>query len=283
MNNYARLKYSINTNDILGYGSNSTVYSGNILQNTNTKTKCAIKVSEYTELNKQGVEQLENEVRILAKLSQLYPLETNPFVKFYDAFNNENELYIITEFIKGEELDVYCSRYLSGIPERIANKLFYKILQSVNELHTNNICHLDLKLENIIYNRETNSIKIIDFGFAQYTKSSHYIDKERKLKSFCGSIHYVSPEIINNIPFYGTKADVWSLGILLYALLTGNFPFNDNMDRKDVIFDLILENKVTFPSFLTTESRILISSMLNSDPLKRPTIPQIMENSWFKQ
>mmetsp|Transcript_20010 Transcript_20010/g.25308 ORF Transcript_20010/g.25308 Transcript_20010/m.25308 type:complete len:276 (-) Transcript_20010:57-884(-) len=266
-------------NCVLGEGSYATVYKGHL--NNALKTPCAIKVVNYSTFTDEQKRLLENEVRILTRLSRKFPDSTkNPFIHFHNAtITGDNELSIVTELASGEELDIYCTRFVSGCPERIAKLVFYRILSATKILHEEGMCHLDLKLENIMYDRTKNQIKILDFGFSTNSKNSH---GTKYHKIFRGSIHYVAPEIVNNIPYDGCKADVWALGVTLYIMLIGYFPFDTTLDDNEVIFAKIRENTPTYPRFLSTGALKLLRSMLNSVPSKRPSISDVMQHQWFQ-
>mmetsp|Transcript_115526 Transcript_115526/g.172617 ORF Transcript_115526/g.172617 Transcript_115526/m.172617 type:complete len:276 (-) Transcript_115526:116-943(-) len=271
----------VRENHILGEGTYATVYKGHIKHD---KSPCAIKVVNYAKFTNTEMRQLEKEVQTLAKLSAKFPDPTkNPFIHIYSAsVTSINELSIITELATGEELDILTSRFVSGIPERITKFIFSKILNAVKILHEENMCHLDLKLENIMFDRRSRSkIKILDFGFARNTRT---LDGDIQYHNmFCGSVHYVAPEIVNHVPYDGCKADVWALGVTLFALLTGSFPFDSINDDHHSIFSKIRENKVRFPAFLSTTAVNLLKSMLRSNALQRPSISEIMTHQWFER
>jgi len=133
-----------------------------------------------------------------------------------------------------------------------------------------------------MYDCFTNTIKLLDFGYSQSTIYSYENKTYDRIQDvYCGSVNYVSPEIIYNFPFDGKKADIWALGILLYIMLVGYFPF-DGETIEECFID-ILKNELTFPSYISTESKLLIKLMLNSNPSKRPCISSIINNSWFNQ
>ena len=278
-------KYSCDTTILLGEGANSKVYLGR-----DEKGKAvAVKRTNYSKFTRMQLLQLQREIRILAALSEIVKNEqSSPFVRLFDVQDTGSMINMVTEFVQGEDLDIYCARYASmAVPERIAKWIFYKVLDAVKELHENNYCHLDIKLENIKYNPSTNKIKLMDFGFAQETTSLTKQGRVPKIQTvYCGSVNYVSPEIVDNIPFDGKKADVWSLGVCLYAILTGKFPFDslveDDTKYKEIVFDKIVNHDYELPSYLSTGARSLIQSMLHPVPANRPSIESILTDLWFK-
>merc|ERR1719238_114487 len=271
-------KYTFDTKKILGEGSYATVYKG---YTNDTKEPRALKIVDYSSYSKEQITQLENEVKTLALLSNKFPdPTTNPFIHIYDAITlDRKKLCIVTELAAGEELDIYTTRFVAGIPERIAKLVFLNVLKAVQLLHEQNICHLDLKLENIMYDRKFNKIKILDFGFSCPSKTKE--DETVYHNTFCGSMHYVAPEIVDHIPFDGCKADIWALGVCLFSMLTGNFPFDSEEGDDKVIFAGIRENKPNFPSFLSTGALSILKEMMNCSPDKRGTVSSLLSHPWF--
>jgi len=262
---------------ILGEGANSKVYLG---RNINTSDDVALKITDYSVLGVDSVRQLENEIKILKKLSQID--ENNDFLHLYDVIEQDEEVCLATEYIPGGDLSDYCDQFPNGVPERIGKWSFLKLLKATDRLHKNNICHRDLKLENIMYNKETHKLKLIDFGFATETvETKDGVEVPKLQKDYCGSVHYAAPEIVQRKPYDGKKADVWSLGIILFVLLSGLFPFDDAQNRPEVIFDKIVAGDFFTPSYLSSDAAPLIRSMLHKDPNKRPSVSKLLKHPWF--
>jgi len=198
-------------------------------------------------------------------------------------------LFLVMEYVTGSDLFVLCNEYSLGVPETLTRQLFYQITISINELHNFNICHLDLKLENIMYNKDNRSVKIIDFGFSQFTVDREFVgkfDNQSELAqvlqtSFCGSIHYAAPELLSRIPFDGKKADVWSLGVVLFALLCGFFPFDDSHGSSSRIFQKIRGKPLEFPLHLSNQQTSLLSMMLEKNPDDRCSIDDVVNHPYF--
>lgn len=260
---------------IIGEGAYSQVYLG---RNVQSGESVALKLTDYSNLPENSVHQIKNEVTMLKKVSSLP--ENEDLLKVHDVIEQDSELCIVTEYIEGGDLGDYCSEYPNGIPERIAKWPFKKLLKATQILHKNNICHRDLKLENIMYNKETHKLKLIDFGFATETKDVKN-DENILHTDPCGSVHYAAPEIIQHKPYDGKKADVWSLGIILFILLSGLFPFDDYQNRTEIIFDKIVAGNFFMPSYLSSEVSPLLRSMLHKDPKKRPSVEEILKHPWF--
>lgn len=150
--------------------------------------------------------------------------------------------------------------------------MFKKILQGVDYLHKTGIAHRDLKLENIIIDKERN-IKIIDFGFATQCT------KQDKGRVFCGTPSYMAPEIVNQQEHNYIKADIWALGIILYALLSGKFPFKAQNDKD--LYSKIRKGVFALPEGITIEAKAMLLNMLQADPNFRKSANSLLNDSWF--
>lgn len=176
--------------------------------------------------------------------------------------------------------------YVSNI-KNISNHqcyyLFQELALGVSLLHSNRIAHLDLKLENVVLD-DNNMPIIIDFGFAAADVVSH--------TSFCGSYSYVAPEVIKNIPYNPYKADIWSLGVLFYAIICQTFPFNiDSFEsvmpsspetKISFLFDRICKQQIVYPDYLPLSAKNLLSAMLDRNPSTRYDINQVLADPLFR-
>lgn len=255
---------------------------------------------------------------IIREITMLRCLNHPHIVKYIDLMEDDNKYYIVMEYVRGKQLfdkilyqdNVTSSEELSIILEddssaetdltELANKLqssgevdnwfkktndslsvlsmktikkyFSQIISAIGHCNANFIAHRDLKLENILVD-DSDNIKIIDFGFADFMRSGH--------KTFCGSIYYIAPEIISGVDDYSSiKSDIWSLGIILFAMLTGRLPFGGKNDKE--ISRRILEQKLTLPEYLADDVSDLIRRMLRKDPEKRITLSGIRNHVWMK-
>lgn len=186
----------------------------------------------------------------------------------YDVWENKNDLYLILEYIEGGELFDYLIKK-GKLQEFEAINYFKQIINGIHYLHQFNICHRDLKPENLLLDFNKN-IKIADFGMAALEV------REKLLETSCGSPHYASPEIVAGKNYHGAPSDIWSCGIILFALLTGHLPFDDENIRKLLL--KVQNGKFLMPNNLSSESKDLISKMLKVNPSERITIDAILQH-----
>ncbi|EIW67971.1 hypothetical protein TREMEDRAFT_11764, partial [Tremella mesenterica DSM 1558] len=192
-------------------------------------------------------------------------------LNLYDVWETSTELYLIMEYVPGGELFDYLVKR-GRLPVSEALHYFQQIIMAVDYCHRFNICHRDLKPENLLLDKDKN-IKVADFGMAAWEAG------ERMLETSCGSPHYASPEIVAGKAYHGSSSDIWSCGIILFALLTGRLPFDD-----DNIRSLLQKVKVgvfEMPDEIKDPARDLLSRMLEKDPEQRITMPDILAHPFF--
>ena len=185
------------------------------------------------------------------------------------------------EYASGGELfdHILAHRYLR---ERDASKLFAQLISGVWYCHKKKIVHRDLKLENLLLDRNRNVI-ITDFGFANHFEKK----KDDLMQTSCGSPCYAAPELVISEGLYvGSAVDVWSCGVILYAMLAGYLPFDDDPNNPDgdninLLYKYIVSTPLTFPDYVSTEARDLLGIMLVPDPKYRATLEQVMAHSWL--
>ncbi|KAF8955397.1 hypothetical protein BDZ97DRAFT_1858229, partial [Flammula alnicola] len=180
-------------------------------------------------------------------------------------------IWIVTELCCGGELFDYLVEK-GRLSEDETRVIFGQLCLAVAYLHDNNIVHRDLKLENVLLD-ERCRVKLGDFGFTREFERGTFME------TFCGTTGYASPEMLQGQKYQGPEVDVWSLGIILYCLLTGTLPFDD--DDEDVMRAKIIQGDFEDPVWLSLESRDLIKNILVKDIMKRLTIPQILAHPWF--
>ena len=246
----------------IGKGKFGTVSLG---INEENKEKVAIKQIKKSELNTDNL--LLKEINIQKILFHPY------LTKLYCVIENEEKIFIISEYCsKG---DVLNNLVENGIfDEEKSCKIFQQVLSSLEYLHKNNICHRDIKPENILLD-EYGDAKLSDFGL------SKKYEKNELLKTACGSPIYAAPEMLLGGPYQGTKIDIWSLGISLYIMVCGEFPFDvdDENDVKTLVYK-ITHGKYSIPENLSPECKDLIQKILEINPDKRITIDEIKKHKW---
>ena len=177
--------------------------------------------------------------------------------------------YLVLEFIEGGELFNYIVKR-GRLPEHEAVEYFRQILSGLSYCHRFGICHRDLKPENLLLNKEHNTIKIADFGMAALQPAGSL------LSTFCGSPHYASPEILIGLKYKGDKTDIWSLGIILFVLLCGRLPFDE--ENVHYLRQKVVQGRYMMPTDLSEEAKDLIFWMLQRDPEVRIDMDRIWDH-----
>ena len=195
----------------------------------------------------------------------------NNIVHLYDVKETASSLYIIMEYIQGKELFDYIvgKKRLSEIE---ACNFYQQIISGIEYLGKIRVVHRDLKPENLLLDNKKN-IKIVDFGL------SNIYPNNELLKTACGSPCYAAPEMINGELYNGLGADIWSSGIVLYAMVCGYLPFEDG--DNEILYKKITNGKFKTPKFLSENCKDILHRILNVDPEKRFTIKQIKKHPWF--
>ena len=185
--------------------------------------------------------------------------------------------YLVLEFVEGGELFDHITKN-GCLPEPEAVRIFRQMISGLSYCHRFNICHRDLKPENILMDRNRN-IKIVDFGMAALQPANKW------LNTSCGSPHYASPEVIRAENYRGDKADIWSCGVILFAMLTGKLPFDstgDWGDWRDVI-DAVLAGEYIIPQGVSEQAADLIFRILQRDPRQRIAIKHMWQHPLLKK
>ena len=210
---------------------------------------------------------IEREV-IIMKL-----IEHPNVMALYDVWENKGELYLVLEYVEGGELFDYLIKK-GRLDQREAVHYFRQIINGVHYCHKFNICHRDLKPENLLLDKNRN-IKIADFGMAALETN------EKMLETSCGSPHYASPEIVAGKNYHGAPSDIWSCGIILFALLCGHLPFDDDNMRNLLL--KVQAGKYTMPDDLSSQAKNLIHRMLQIRPEDRITMAEILNHPLLKK
>eukprot|EP00238_Polyblepharides_amylifera_P003042 CAMPEP_0196587694 /NCGR_PEP_ID=MMETSP1081-20130531/58313_1 /TAXON_ID=36882 /ORGANISM="Pyramimonas amylifera, Strain CCMP720" /LENGTH=222 /DNA_ID=CAMNT_0041909945 /DNA_START=130 /DNA_END=795 /DNA_ORIENTATION=+ len=211
------------------------------------------------------VDHVLNEKRILTQLAH------RNIIHLAATFNDKTHIYLLLEYVTGGEL-FYLLRKSVRFSDRTAAFYAANIVHAFEHLHSQRIVYRDLKPENVLV-ADNGYLKLADFGFAKLIGS--------KTHSICGTPEYIAPEVISN-KGHGLEVDWWALGILIYEMLTGKTPFQDQ-DRNS-LYKQIIEEEVVYPHHVGTIAKDLISKLLVLDPSKRlghvNDASDIMNHAW---
>ncbi|KAJ7662923.1 kinase-like domain-containing protein [Mycena rosella] len=219
--------------------------------------------------------------KVEREIEVLRTLKHPNIVRLYDVIETDKYIGIIIEYASGGELfdHILAHRYLR---ERDASKLFSQLISGVWYIHQKKIVHRDLKLENLLLDRHRNVI-ITDFGFAN--RFEHRADD--LMQTSCGSPCYAAPELVISEGLYvGSAVDIWSCGVILYAMLAGYLPFDDDPanpdgDNINLLYKYIVNTPLSFPEYISDEARDLLKMMLVPDPRKRASLAGVMRHPWL--
>ena len=192
-------------------------------------------------------------------------------MRLYDVWETSTELYLILEYVEGGELfDHLCAK--GRLPTQEALGYFQQIITAIDYCHRFHIAHRDLKPENLLLDRDHN-IKVADFGMAVWQGANDM------LQTACGSPHYAAPEVIAGRAYDGTASDIWSCGVILFALLAGRLPFDD--EDLPVLLERVKIGRFMMPTDIDLRAQDLIRRMLQKDVKKRITIPEILRHPFY--
>jgi len=233
-----------------------------------TGEKVAVKILEKERIvDVADVERVAREIHILKLVQHPH------IIQLYEIIETPRQLYLIMEFCPGGEL--FDHIVASGrVREREACRFFHQILAGVEQIHRVNVVHRDLKPENLLLD-DQKSIKIVDFGL------SNTFQDGQLLKTACGSPCYAAPEMVAGQRYVPSRCDIWSCGVIMFALVCGYLPFEDQ--NTSALYRKILNADYQAPKFISDSVRDLIARMLNTDPEQRYTIQKIRAHAWYRQ
>ena len=269
-----REKYHINPT-FLGTGAYGKVFLAH--NRANNDVKVAIKTLSKKKLTDQTINDIKDEIQILQTLD--HP----NIIKYFETFENEKFMYLVMEYWEGGELFERLTDEDSGqFTEQEAANIMKKLFHAISHCHSHGIIHRDLKPENIMYkskdSKNGTEIKIIDFGLSK-VKSSN----QSKMKTIWGTPYYVAPEVLAGSG-YSEKCDIWSLGVIMYILLSGYLPFFGN-----TLSDIYAKITETEPSFdkpwwkdISDEAITLIKNWLKQSAKSRITAANALKSDWFQ-
>ena len=247
----------------LGIGSFGKV---KVAEHILTGHKVAVKI-----LNRKKIKAIDMEEKVRREIKILRLFMHPHIIRLYEVLETPHDIYVIMEYVKSGELFDYIVEK-GRLGENEARHFFQQIVSGVEYCHRNMVVHRDLKPENLLLDAKSN-VKIADFGLSNVMRDGHF------LKTSCGSPNYAAPEVISGKLYSGPEVDVWSCGVILYALLCGSLPFDDESIPN--LFKKIKGGIYNLPSHLSPGARDLIARMLLVDPLKRITISEIRTHPWF--
>ena len=247
----------------IGDGAFSVV---KLAKNLKTDSFSAVKIVPKARLNSQNLElRFETEIRVNQQLHHPGIAEMQNFMS--DSAN----FYIVMEFCPNGELFQHIIDQ-GHLPDSQARPIFYQLLDTIAYIHRMGVSHRDLKPENLLFDRN-GRIKISDFGLSRFVSSDNLVTTP------CGSPCYASPECLSGRPYNGLTSDMWSCGVILYAMLTGQLPWTKRNQTE--LFRQIRSGDFSIPNFVSPEGRSLIQGLMTVDIHKRLTAEQALVHHYF--
>ncbi|KAG2726690.1 hypothetical protein I3760_01G125400 [Carya illinoinensis] len=242
-----------------------------LAKNIETGQSFAVKILEKTKIiNLKITDQIKREIATLKLLK--HP----NVVRLHEVLASKTKIYMVLEYVTGGELfDRIASK--GRLKENVGRKVFQQLIDAVSYCHTKGVFHRDLKLENVLIDARGN-IKISDFGLSALPQ---HLRGDGLLHTTCGSPNYIAPEILANRGYDGATSDIWSCGVILYVILTGQLPFDDR--NLAVLYQKIFKGDTQIPTWLSPGAQKLIRRILDPNPLTRITTEDIKADEWFKQ
>ncbi|KAG2262342.1 hypothetical protein Bca52824_069421 [Brassica carinata] len=252
---------------LVGCGAFAKVYHG---RETGTGQSVAIKVVSKQRLHKGGLNgNVKREIAIMHRLR--HP----SIVRLSEVLATKSKIFFVMEFAKGGELFAKVSK--GRFSEDLSRRYFQQLISAVGYCHSRGVFHRDLKPENLLLDEKL-ELKISDFGLSALTEQ---IRPDGLLHTLCGTPAYVAPEVLAKKGYDGAKIDVWSCGVILFVLNAGYLPFNDH--NLMVMYRKIYKGEFRIPKWTSPDLRRLLTRLLDTNPLSRITIQEIILDPWFKQ
>ncbi|KAK7844089.1 CBL-interacting serine/threonine-protein kinase 6 [Quercus suber] len=252
---------------LLGHGTFAKVYHA---RNLKSGKSVAMKV-----VGKEKVIQVGMMEQIKREISVMKMVQHPNIVELHEVMASKSKIYFAMELVRGGEL---FSKIAKGrLRDDVARVYFQQLISAIDFCHSRGVYHRDLKPENLLLDEEGN-LKVTDFGLSAFTE---HLKQDGLLHTTCGTPAYVAPEVIGKKGYDGAKADLWSCGVILYVLLAGFLPFQD--DNIVAMYRKIYRGDFKCPPWFSSEARRLITKLLDPNPMTRITIAKIMDSSWFKK
>jgi serine/threonine protein kinase len=246
----------------IGKGQYSSVFRA---KHVSSGDAVAIKTFERNDENSMA--HAENEIQFLRSIEACRNV-----VNLHCVLASPNRVYVVEELAAKEDLFERVSRSLNGLPERMAAAYFSQLVDAVGFIHSKDIIHWDIKPENCLLS-SLDCVLLSDFGLATSQVGARSVALPR------GTAHYVAPEVLDGNVDDPFKVDIWSCGVVLFFLLTGERPFEGSSDV--AIFTAIRIGKLDFPDHVSSCAASLIEAMLSQDPYSRPSVAQIKSHSFL--
>lgn len=252
---------------MLGKGTFAKVYHARNLINSHSD---AIKVIDKEKVLRVGLtDQIKREIAVMKFVRHPHIIE------LYEVMATKNKIYFVLEYVKGGEL---FNKVAKGkLNEDVARKYFQQLIGAVDFCHSRGIYHRDLKPENLLVD-ENGNLKVSDFGLSAFAECRR---QDGLLHTTCGTPAYVAPEVLGKKGYDGAKADIWSCGVILFALLAGYLPFHDSNLME--MYKKIGKADFKCPSWFSSDVKRLVTKILDPNPSARISIAKIKENPWFKR
>ncbi|XP_074556273.1 CBL-interacting serine/threonine-protein kinase 5-like [Curcuma longa] len=253
---------------VLGKGTFAKVYYGRELSSGES---VAIKVIDKEQVRRQAgmMEQIKREIVVMR-------LVRHPnVVELLEVMATKTRIFFVMEYVRGGELFARVAR--GRLPEDQALRYFHQLISAVDFCHSHGVFHRDLKPENLLLDRR-GDLKISDFGLSALPEQLRH---DGLLHTQCGTPSYVAPEVLRRRGYDGAKADLWSCGVILFVLLAGFLPFQDESLTK--MYQKVLKANYQIPPWFSGDARRLVSRLLVVNPDKRISIPAILQDPWFKK
>jgi len=239
-----------------------------------TNKKVAMKIyKKYKLLDPNRRKSVKREIKLMEKMKHPH------IIRLYEVIDTDKYVILVMEYVGGGSLHGYLkSKPKRRLEEHEARRIFRQVLEGIKYCHSRCITHRDIKLENLLLDDKLN-IKIIDFGF------STCIPNDKKIKIFCGTPSYMAPEIVAKTEYCGPPADIWALGVLLFTILSGSFPYRGDTDKE--LYRKISRAEYKLPSevysSLSVEAINLIKKLFAIDANKRLTAKEVLNDPWLQE
>ncbi|KAG6421193.1 hypothetical protein SASPL_117743 [Salvia splendens] len=252
---------------LLGHGTFAKVYHARHVQ---SGRNVAMKV-----VGKEKVIQVGMMEQVKREISVMKMMHHPNIVELHEVMASKSKIYFAMEYVRGGELFAKISR--GRLKEASARGYFQQLISAIDFCHSRGVYHRDLKPENLLLDEE-GDLKVTDFGLSAF---SDHLRQDGLLHTTCGTPAYVAPEVIGKKGYDGAKADIWSCGVILYVLLAGYLPFQE--ENIVAMYRRIYRGDFKCPPWFSAEARKLITKMLDPNPSTRISIAKIIDSPWFKK